>query len=496
MSRPLRIAALCIPALCGVLLAVAYAQLWNTPIVVHDTRTYLGSGRLLVWGLMSRSPVYGFFLLAIIKSGWIMLAVWIPVLCWIACIWVFTHLLHMLTGSVRRAVLGGALFVLFEWLIMYTLALQWWMIPDALYSDLVTLGVFVMLVGLWRKSAPLLLGGCYLLALANFLRPMTTSLAIGVLLLLATVILNRRQWPKRLLMAGAAILITPPLVLATMNWVIGGRWTVSPLTGLVSVGYTHLLLEPGDQIYDDAATNEEFHRTVKERAVPEGRTTYDVFGVRGKVFPSGDDDWGPLLLFFSSLDPWIDLPHTLFRASERSYEATMKLIRLHPMAYVRAAVRQTWYVLIPTQTARNRHFFVGDPSKLLAIVEYPSKSEDIAGPLPDARLSDHSFSRYFESLPLGVRLPKAAGSRTALLVISIALGLAILALRHLRSGDERRKVLGIAMLLCALQTLSSALGYSLSTNYYNPRYTVPGLMTAEAAVILALMSIGLRRQKQ
>ncbi len=492
MKRLSRIATLCIPALCGVLLAVTYARLWNTPVVVHDTRTYLGSGRLLAWGLMQRSPVYGLFLLGIMKSGWIMLAVWVPVLCWLSCIWVFTHLIHMLTGSLRRALLGGLLFVFLEWLIMYTLALQWWLIPDALYSDLVTLGIFVMIMGLWRRSPLLLLGGCLALGAANFLRPMTTSLGIGGLILLTLFLFQRREWKTWVLTTGIIILLSPPITLSSMNWVIGGRWTISPLTGLVSVGYTRLLLQPDDQIYDDPVTNEQFHRTKREGIVPEERTTYDVFGVRGKVFPSADDNWGPLLLFFSSLDPWIDMPHTLFRASKQSAAVMMQLVRLHPMEYVRAAARQTLYVLVPTQTARNKHFWVSEPSKLLAIVEYPAKSEEIAGPLPDASLANLWIGRYFEKLPFGLRLPKAAGQRTAILLITTALGLAFLSMRNLLSSDARRNILGVAIIICALQTLSSALGYSLTTNYYNPRYTTPGLMTGQAAIILAFMSIGLR----
>ncbi len=493
ITRRVAVLTILIPTLLGGLLAVFAGRLWVVPVTPLDTETYINMAKFVHAGLGLRSPAYGMLLLPFITIGQPMLFVWFQVLWWVACIAAATGLALTLTQSVWKTLLFGVAFVYIEAVMTYTLALQWWLIADPLAVDWLTLGLLLMLIGITLRRDGFLVAGAVAIGAASGLRPMLASILCAFALLVMSVVWFGYNTRRRALILSGTFLLLPVLCLSLLNKVTVGSFALSQLPGLTMPAYVLALAEPEDRVFDDPEQNRLFHETIEKKTLPAGLVPKNVYGLPA-VFPSKQENWTPLLWFYSTMEDDTDYPTLRSKVHARSVRTTQRLIWLHPIAYIRRAFAQTITVMVPTERDRMNHFAVSDPYALLNAVRYGWGSQTgqhriIGASGLDHLSADMRVGKWFETGKLGLRLPMSAGPKTKLILFAALLCMAFETVGRLRSSVHYARMFGLVIGICMIHLVLSAMSYSLVTTFMNPRYTVPGLITGELALLFMMLSV-------
>lgn len=484
------ILAMLLPTALAALVAVMVGRLYVEPIVLNDTSAYVSSATWYHTMIGYRTPFYGWLIVAGKAWNMPMLAVRVQIASWLLCIAAFAWLVLHLSRCAARTLAAGVLLVAIETAMMCMLPAQWQLVTDPLYADWVTLGILLMLIATESRCTRILVVGAAFVGLSSLLRPALAGNIIAGLILIAA--WRRMPSLKRgsVSVTAAALIVFPVILLSALNRMTVGSFSLSPVIGLHLITYELALTQPGDMVFRDPGLNRAFHETVETKRVPGRYRSWEVY------FLPLRHPWQPLSELYASMAPATDAPTKRYQVNAISTDIAKTLILLHPVRYLRLVAAKTVGVIVPNRRQRNDYFWHPNPFDFYAQMHYDWQSDagaqwQLGRTLPDPYSADLRIGRWLDAERLGLRLSEKVGPATLALLILVAIVMFAEAARRLRSQDERLRMLGIAIVILAANTLAQAVVTALVTLYDDPRYTLPGLMTGEAAVLLTLVSLTL-----
>ncbi len=477
-----------VPTGLAVVVIVLAGRVFTAPVVFPDTFGYLAAGMFnpVVGGF--RTPTYGWLLTLALRLQIPMLPVILQCILWIACIAGSALLTWRLTRSVVKGALAGAGMVFLEVVLMHHLPANWYYLTDAPYAALLTLGLVFMLLGMSQVQNKTEWVGALLIGSANLIRPLLAGSLTGSV---ATIVIARATGGNvlsRRVGISLALLWAPVLVLCMVNGLAYGSFSSSSQSGMFLMLTAMELAEPGDTVFHDPELNRAFHAVITQKKAPADHLGTDPYSINTAP------DWHALSSFYGSIVGEMPVSEMRFSVGRLSSLVTLRLALLHPVAYARVTGKQFLFLLVPDNVMRH-YWWPKDP--LIMASQQHDRWMDLyritGGPppvrVPELRAPDHRIVEWLDTAYLGIRLGKTAGPKSLALFSALGLLCVVQGVRLARARDHTR-LIGLAiLLLLLLNTVAHAGAQSLVTLVADARYRIPGLLTAELALLLTLLTL-------
>lgn len=498
MSRLSTILTILVPTLLGIFVILLFGKTYTAPIIFPDTFGYLAGAapNPLEAVAGTRTPVYGWLMLLAFHWGNPMLIVWAQQALWLGCIAASTVLILLLTESSWRAMIGGILLIAFDVATMHMLPSTWFLLTDAPAALSAFLGLLLILIGATGRYRSALWIGALFIGFSNVLRPLFVGVLMGSIILIAIALLTERKFLTRSIAVACICLWIPSVTLSIYNKRSFDSFALSSIIGRFLMTYTLVLLEPGDTIFDDEKLNAALHETVRTGNVPAEYRGVDAYDITvGKT-------WHELSQFYGSMAHDDDIARMRFKVADISRHVMMTNVLDHPKKYIALVGKRFLFNALPD---RNGSYYFTFETQDGKGVQEKRWNLLIRNGYMDAPTAQNRKTRDpLSASPLqkvkSVILPQTVGPKTFFIVMLAMTMSLVLSIKLLQNTDsEKRRLLGLAILVCVLTWSFFALAQGMVVIEAgvmlaeDPRQRLPGLLFGVMAVLLSLSALRVNR---
>lgn len=472
-----------ITAIVGGLVCWGIEQIYVIPWIFPDSFTYLeaAKGNPAVAGF--HTPVFGWLMHLTARWSYYPI-IWLQMGLWIGCAVMIVRTLQRRGATPYRAMIGGMLFIAIEIYVAHTLHMNAFVLTDALCAELTLLGLLLLFE---EQSSIAMITGAALVSFGNTMRPVMAG--VGAALCAVMILLRLGIITRKMTLVLLLALVLPTAALCISNRIVYGSFAPSSQMGFFMLGKSVALAKPEDRIFEENELNHAFHQAIETGSPPKGHAGWDTYLLEK------DPDYArehALASFYASLLKSNGRPDfQRFLLASVSNRIAWKLFALHPAESLRLFLQEFLYVALPDRSVR-KQFSVLDGENLSgytgALYEQMQLVTAVDGMTLQEAMSrsNAGVMHMMDTESLRIRLPERVGIFTMIIAALLLCSVIFVIVRGWKF-QKAYSLLSWTILILMTNSLLQAGMIAAITTLHDSRYRLPGILTSEAAVIMALV---------